>query len=87
MFTMRPQNQVAILAVCEVVNQKTSSSTSSSRDRPTPAVIIATTHLKAAKNAVGELYRFNEAEQLLAAVHKVHMFELLLLFLYYILLA
>ena len=61
---LRPQNQVAILAVCEVPG-------SGQRDRPPASVIVATTHLKATKNAVGELFRFHQAEQLLAALDKV----------------
>ena len=64
--TLRPQNQVAIVAVCEVPG-------SGQRDRPPAHVLVSTTHLKATKNAVGELYRFQQAEQLLAALEKARL--------------
>ena len=64
--TLRPQNQVAIIAVCEVPG-------SGQRDRPPAHVIVATTHLNATKNAVGELYRLQQAEQLLAALEKARL--------------
>lgn len=81
---IRPQNQVAIIAVCEVVDPSLFSSSSfvsssisslasfhSHNYTCNPCVIVSTTHLKAAKNAVGELYRLSEAQQLLAAIEKV----------------
>lgn len=53
-----PQNQVAIVAVCEVAS-------SSAR------IIIATTHLKASKTAEGEAVREREMQQLLDTCLKV----------------
>lgn len=62
LFSIRPQNQVAVIAVCEVLG---------SFPHPPPQLIVSTTHLKAAKNALGELYRFGEADQLLRAIQRV----------------
>lgn len=64
----RPQNQVGLITVCELIaDQKDPFSSEQGRLLP---VIIATTHLKAMKNELGEKYRKKETEQLLSAVDR-----------------
>ncbi len=60
--TIKTQNQVAIIAVCELANQAKGS----------PPLIIATTHLKASKTAIGEKFRQKEAQQLLNNVYRIY---------------
>mmetsp|Transcript_7500 Transcript_7500/g.16412 ORF Transcript_7500/g.16412 Transcript_7500/m.16412 type:complete len:387 (+) Transcript_7500:301-1461(+) len=57
---LRVQNQVALIAICEVLTKDGDVCTS---------VVVATTHLKAAKTADGELCRYGETQQLLSAIH------------------
>lgn len=46
---------MALISVCELVTN----------DKKAPKIIIGTTHLKAQKNIVGEIYRYKEIVQLL----------------------
>ena len=58
---IRPQNQVALISVCELITD----------DEKSPKIIICTTHLKAQKNIVGEIYRYKEIVQLLNELDRV----------------
>eukprot|EP01039_Chlorochromonas_danica_P009605 gene9602-10617_t len=60
---LRPQNQVAIVLVFHLLAGKEGKP-------PAPPIILATTHLKASKNAQGEKMRHLEALQLLKAVER-----------------
>eukprot|EP01035_Chromulina_nebulosa_P019583 gene19583-25486_t len=64
---IRVQNQVALIAICELMIDALQSET----DSPPPQLVIATTHLKAMKTVVGEKYRVREVLQLLDAVTRV----------------
>jgi len=54
---VKAQNQVGIIAVCRLLTGG-------------PPIIVATTHLTAAKNAMGEVYRYVEIMQLLNGIEK-----------------
>lgn len=54
---IKAQNQVGLIAVCRLLTGG-------------PPIIIATTHLKATKNAMGENYRYVEIMQLLTGIEK-----------------
>lgn len=58
------QNQVALLLVFQLQR------ITADGDAAAPAVVVATTHLKAAKTAVGERHRLDEAQQLLRALER-----------------
>lgn len=78
----RPQNQVALVALCEVVSAAVpASGTPLSRYSQRPQsdtvkrsapFILSTTHLKASKNSEGEQLRLKETQQLLAAVDRCY---------------
>lgn len=57
------QNQVALIAICDFVSSHSGSIS-------LPSIVIATTHLKALKTAIGEKYRLCQASQLLQAVQR-----------------
>ena len=74
---IKAQNQVALILVCELLDTAAGLVSGAPADAATtaaalatspPPIIIATTHLKATKNAKGERYRVAEANQLLSAV-------------------
>eukprot|EP00596_Hydrurales_sp_CCMP1899_P008778 CAMPEP_0119034888 /NCGR_PEP_ID=MMETSP1177-20130426/1907_1 /TAXON_ID=2985 /ORGANISM="Ochromonas sp, Strain CCMP1899" /LENGTH=349 /DNA_ID=CAMNT_0006992691 /DNA_START=266 /DNA_END=1312 /DNA_ORIENTATION=+ len=75
-LTIRAQNQVALILICEFINTEVKSSDVfdaegivRSKQLP-PPIIIATTHLKASKTLQGERYRVLEMNQLLSTVEK-----------------
>ena len=55
---IKAQNQVGLIAVCRLLAGG-------------PPIVVATTHLKAAKNAMGENYRYVEIMQLLTGIEKL----------------
>jgi hypothetical protein len=65
-FTYFGQNQVGIIAVLEPCHKRPDGS----RRR----LVLATTHLKAAKSLEGEQSRAAEASQLLDKIQQVHMY-------------
>jgi exonuclease III len=90
---VRPQNQVALVAVCHFMRQRAdgsgdmgaqgsvnsedssraiavNSATEDEEDPTQPPVVIATTHLKAAKNGDGEKFRQKEIMLLLDAIER-----------------
>lgn len=64
------QNQVALIAVCELMHTEASSVPSDGRGRH---LIMACTHLKAKKTGLAEAYRLREVQQLLGALDRVCM--------------
>lgn len=60
---IRAQNQVALVCICELQNNKGASLT--------PPIIVATTHLKSSRSATGERYRLKEILQVLAVIENV----------------
>eukprot|EP01038_Epipyxis_sp_PR26KG_P009746 gene9746-13113_t len=76
---VRAQNQVALVAVFEQIKAHTddlkkfyteNNMNIEDMNLSTPKIIVATTHLKAAKTQLGERYRRVESEQLLRAVER-----------------
>jgi hypothetical protein len=65
--TKRAQNQVGLMALCEFLPRDDYRSGAETM----PYIILATTHLKAAKSANGENYRVSEVEQLLASIYRL----------------
>lgn len=65
---LRTQNQVALILVCDLLSPIGDNQNQDNDE--SPQVIIATTHLKAAKTALGEQYRLKESQQLLAAIDR-----------------
>lgn len=61
--SIRAQNQVALVAICEIQDYKGSI--------PPPPVIIATTHLKSSRSATGERYRVREVLQALSVIDNI----------------
>jgi hypothetical protein len=61
---IRAQNQVALVAICEVLNHKGS-------EGPPPPIIVATTHLKSSRSATGERYRLKEILQVLGVIQSM----------------
>ena len=69
---IKAQNQVALITLCELVNnRKGYDDVKNQLYSKTPPIIIATTHLKAAKNSIGEKTRYLEICQLLTALDNV----------------
>lgn len=60
---VRAQNQVALVAVCELKGLK--------GEGKSPPVIIATTHLKSSRSATGERYRLKEILQVLGVIENI----------------
>jgi nocturnin len=67
---IKAQNQVALITLCELVTDKNDDNDSKLYIKA-PPIIIATTHLKAAKNNIGEKIRYLEICQLLASLDNV----------------
>lgn len=81
--SIRAQNQVGLIAVCELVptaaddddpcapysphGQQSSSATAAA-----PPILIGTTHLKSSKTAVGERYRLRAVSQVLTALNTIY---------------
>ena len=63
---MRAQNQVALVALCELIDAKPPA------NQKPPQIILCTTHLKATKNIVGERTRLLEVQQLLGSVQRLY---------------
>jgi hypothetical protein len=68
----KPQNQVAIILVCELNQPSSDPQGSPPQLAPLPPpIVVATTHLKATKDIRGERSRYLEAKQLLKQVDHV----------------
>mmetsp|Transcript_4094 Transcript_4094/g.5658 ORF Transcript_4094/g.5658 Transcript_4094/m.5658 type:complete len:676 (+) Transcript_4094:3-2030(+) len=71
------QNQVALIAICELVKQPisaTNNNTSNSTEGFTtaPPIIVGTTHLKSSKSPTGERYRQKGVLQILNAIQNIY---------------
>jgi mRNA deadenylase 3'-5' endonuclease subunit Ccr4 len=64
---MRTQNQVALFVVCRLLDENNGTLLVDS-----PHIVLATTHLKAAKTATGEKYREREVRQMLTQLERIH---------------
>lgn len=65
------QNQVALIATCHVTSSANSSAVSGGDGGGDACVVIATTHLKAAKTEEGEKVRLKEMEQLMERIEQI----------------
>ena len=79
------QNQVALIAVCELVNVPISSrdntsiennnydyDNSNNNNNNIPPIIIGTTHLKSSKSRTGERYRYRGVNQILSQINQIY---------------
>ena len=73
------QNQVALIAICELVDNSTPNSTdieaqslSNNVKVKTPNIIVCTTHLKSSKTNTGERYRQKGITQILESINKIN---------------
>ena len=75
--SIRAQNQVGLIAVCELVLDDSctpcsSHEETSSAKAAAPPILIGTTHLKSSKTAVGERHRLRAVSQVLTALNTTY---------------
>lgn len=74
--SIRAQNQVGLIAVCELVPLTDDSlapcSSHGQSATAAPPILIGTTHLKSSKTAVGERYRLRAVSQVLTALNTIY---------------
>lgn len=63
--SIKAQNQVAIIAICEIVGEGLQSG-------EVPPIIVSTTHLKSSKTTIGERYRQKGIQQILNQISKIY---------------
>ena len=68
---VRAQNQVALVALCELVGPAEQQQQQLQQPSIPTQIIVCTTHLKATKNIVGERTRLLEVNQLLGSVQRL----------------
>jgi len=70
--TLRAQNQVVLMATCELEEMTDKDKNiCKAKSKVLPNLVIATTHLKAAKSEKGEKFRLLEVQQLMSALEVI----------------
>lgn len=69
---IRTQNQVGLIAVCELIQSYYNKTNNYSFITQPPPILIGTTHLKTSKTAVGERYRQRGINQVLGSLNMIY---------------